>query len=284
MINGNLSTSTFMANEEFNNIIEDMLNEYHPTQFTTGTNDGYAYFRDNYSGFNSQSQNPSISQEILNKLNKFGLTTTIAPTTNNDNTIETKQKIAEEINSKNSNVKALVLPNGELIIGKNDFFNGKEVEFKFDSNPFESQQNYQFDAIIDGEEYNVVYSDTNSGKAMELTPKNNQQQQQQQIDYSRYSVNSNLDINKAKKLLNVIASTSDRINKLVQRILLTEDDKLPEVITNFLNQDIIKKLINTKNLDLSQFADILNFEQNITQDSDQNITQNSCNSIKIQFI
>jgi hypothetical protein len=31
MINGNLSTSTFMANEEFNNIIEDMLKEYHPT-------------------------------------------------------------------------------------------------------------------------------------------------------------------------------------------------------------------------------------------------------------
>jgi len=61
MINGNLSTSTFMANEEFNNIIEDMLNEYHPSQFTTGTNDGYAYFRDNYSGFNSKSQTPSIS-------------------------------------------------------------------------------------------------------------------------------------------------------------------------------------------------------------------------------
>jgi len=30
MINGNLSTSTFMANEEFNDIIEDMLKEYHP--------------------------------------------------------------------------------------------------------------------------------------------------------------------------------------------------------------------------------------------------------------
>ena len=280
MINGNLSTSTFMANEEFNNIIEDMLNEYHHTQFTTGTDDGYAYFRDNYSGFNSQSQNPSISQEILNKLNKFGLTTNITPTTNNDNTIETKQKIAEEINSKNSNIKALVLPNGELIIGKNDFFVGKQVEFRFDSNPFESQQNYQFDAIIDGEEYDIIYSETNSGKIMELIPKNNQQQQQYQIDYSKYSVNPNLNIEKAKELLNMIASTSNRMNQFIQRILLiTEDDKLAETIANFLNQDMIKMLIKTKNLDLSQFADILNFEQNITQDNQ------FCNlSIKIQFV
>lgn len=284
MINGNLSTSTFMANEEFNDIIEDMLKEYHPQQFTTGTNDGYAYFRDNYSGFNSQSQTPSISQEIISKLNKFGLTTTITPTINNDNTIETKQKIAEEINSKNSNIKALVLPNGELIIGKNDFFVGKQVEFRFDSNPFESQQNYQFDAIIDGEEYDIIYSETNSGKIMELIPKNNQQQQQQQIDYSKYSVNPNLNIEKAKELLNMIASTSNRMEQLIKRILLTEDDKFIESVTNFLNQNIIKTLIKQKNWDLSQFVDILNFEQNITQNSEQNIIQNSCNSIKIQFI
>lgn len=277
MINGNLSTSTFMVNEEFNDIIEDMLKEYHPTQFTTGTNDGYAYFRDNYSGFNSKFQTPSISQEILSKLNKFGLTTTITPTINNDNTIETKQKITEEINSKNSNIKALVLPNGELIIGKNDFFVGKQIKFRFDSNPFESQQNYQFDAIIDGEEYDVIYSETNSGKIMELIPKNNQQQQQQQIDYSKYSVNPNLNIEKAKELLNMIASTSNRMEQLIKRILLTEDDKLVESVTNFLNQNIIKTLIKQKNWDLSQFVDILNFEQNITQDF--------CNlSIKIQFV
>jgi len=53
MVNGNLSTSTFMVDEEFNNIIENMLNEYHPQQFTTPTNDGKAYFGNNYSGFNS---------------------------------------------------------------------------------------------------------------------------------------------------------------------------------------------------------------------------------------
>ena len=280
-INGNLSTSTFMANEEFNNIIEDILKEYHPNQFTTPTNDGRQYFDNNYSGFNSQSQTPSISQNILNKLNKFGLTTNVIPTTNNDSSIELKRKIEEEINSKKSDIKAIVLPDGELIIGKNNLFTGKEVEFKFDSNPFESQQNYQFDAIIDGEEYNVVYSETNSGKMMELTPKNSlqQEQQQQQIDYSKYSVNPNLDINKAKELLNIIASSSNRMNQFIQRILLTEDDKLAETITNFLNQDMIKMLIKTKNLDLSQFIDILNFEQTITQDNQL------CNlSIKIQFI
>ena len=286
MINGNLSTSTFMANEEFNNIIENMLNEYHPQQFTTGTNDGYAYFRDNYSGFNSQSQTPSISQEILDKLSKAGVasildsSTVIKPTTPNDNSIELKNIIANEINKYKTSIRALVLPNGELIIGKNNFFNGKEIEFKFDSNPFESQQNYQFDAIIDGEEYDIIYSNTNSGKIMELTPKNNlQQQQQQQIDYSKYSVNPNLNIDKAKELLNMIASSSNRMNQFIQRILLTEDDKLAETIANFLNQDMIKMLIKTKNLDLSQFADILNFEQNITQDNQ------FCNlSIKIQFV
>ena len=74
------------------------------------------------------------------------------------------------------------------------------------------------------------------------------------------------------------------MDQLVKRILLAEDDKFIELVTNFLNQNIIKTLIKTKNLDLSQFIDILNFEQNVTQDSEQNDTQNSCNSIKIQFI
>lgn len=274
MINGNLSTSSFMANEEFNDIIEDMLKEFHPMGDTTPTTDGYSYFRDNYSGFNSRSQAPSISQEILNKLSKFGLTTTITPTIVNDNSKETKQKIADEINSKNSSIKALVLPNGELIIGKNDFFTGKNVEFRFDSNPFESQQNYQFDAIIDGEEYDVVYSNTNAGKIMTLTPKNNQQQQ---TNFYEYTVNPNLNIDRAKELLNIIASTSKRMEKKIQNILLTEDDKLVQTIIDFLNQDIIKTLIKLKNLDISSFNDILNFEQEITQDN--------CNlSINIQFI
>ena len=77
----------------------------------------------------------------------------------------------------------------------------------------------------------------------------------------------------------MIASSSNRMNQFIQRILLTEDDKLAETIANFLNQDMIKMLIKTKNLDLSQFTDILNFEQNITQDNQ------FCNlSIKIQFV
>ena len=272
MINGNLSTSTFMANEEFNNIIEDMLKEYHPNQFTTPTNDGRQYFDSNYSGFSSQAQTPSISQNILNKLNKFGLTTTIVPTVNNDNSIELKQKIAEEINSKKSDTRAVVLPNGELIIGKNNFFRDKEIEFKFDSNPFESQQNYQFDAVIDGEEYNIVYSETDSGKIMELTPKNIQQQ----INSYEYSVKPNLNLDRAKELLNIIASTSPRMEQKIKNILLTDNDKLEQTIIDFLDKPIIKTLIKSKNLDLTSFSDILNFEQT---------TQDSCNiSIKIQFV
>jgi hypothetical protein len=41
------------------------------------------------------------------------------------------------------------------------------------------------------------------------------------------------------------------MDQLVKRILLTEDDKLVETITNFLNQIIVKTLIKAKNLDLS---------------------------------
>ena len=280
MINGNLSTSTFMANEEFNNILEDMLKEYHVQQFTTPTNDGKDYFEKKYSGFNSQSQTPSISQEILNKLSRAGVTsilnssTVIKPTIPNDNSVELKTIIASEINKYKTAFRALVLPNGELIIGKNDFFNGKNIEFRFDSNPFESQQNYQFDAIIDGEEYDVIYSETNSGKIMELTSKNNQQQQ---INLYDYSVKSNLNIDRAKELLNIIASTSKRMEKKIQNMLLIEDDKLDEAIIEFLNQDMIKMLIKSKNLDISSFNDILDFEQDITQDN--------CNlSIQIQFV
>lgn len=275
MINGNLSTSTFMVNEEFNNIIEDMLKEYHPTQFTTGTNDGYAYFGNNNSGIFGSSQNPSINQNILNKLNRFGLTTTVTPTINNDSTIETKQRIAEEINSKNSDIRALVLPNGELIIGKNNFFTGKQIEFKFDSNPFENQQNYQFDAIINGEEYNVVYNETNSGKTMELTPKNSQQQQQ--INYYEYSVNPNLNIDRARELLEILSQNSIPLKLRITQILQQDDDKLAQSIIEFLNNRLTKTLIKNKNLNLSQFADILNFEQTTTQDT--------CNlSIIIQFV
>ena len=279
MINGNLSTSTFMVNEEFNNIIEDMLKEYHPSQFTTPTNDGRQYFDSNYSGFNSQSQEPSISQEILDKLSRAGVasiltsSTSIKPTIPNDNSIELKNIIASEINRYKTAFRALVLPNGELIIGRNDFFNGKEIEFIFDSNPFESQQNYQFDAIINGEEYNVVYSETNSGKIMELTPKN----VQQQVNSYEYSVKPNLNLDRAKELLNIIGSTSPRMEQKIKNILLTDNDKLEQAIVDFLDKPIIKTLIKTKNLDLTSFNDILNFEQSITQDS--------CNiSIKTYFV
>jgi len=65
--------------------------------------------------------------------------TTINPTIPNDNSIELKNKIASEINNYKTSIRALVLPSGELIIGKNSFFNEKEIEFRFDSKPFESQ-------------------------------------------------------------------------------------------------------------------------------------------------
>jgi hypothetical protein len=45
-----------MADEEFNNIIEGMLKGYRSGGSTTPTTDGFAYFNDNYSGFNTKQQ------------------------------------------------------------------------------------------------------------------------------------------------------------------------------------------------------------------------------------
>ena len=145
-INGNLSISTFMANEEFNNIIKNSLQEYHFNQFTTGTNDGFKYFGDNYSRFISKSlQEPSIHPDIINKLSKAGMldilgrSTKINPIIENDNSLELKNAIASEINKQNSSFQAVILPNGEFIIGRSNFFDNKDIEFKFISDPFESQ-------------------------------------------------------------------------------------------------------------------------------------------------
>ena len=107
---------------------------------------------------------------------------------------------------------------------------------------------------------------------MELTPKNIQQQ----INSYEYSVKPNLNLDRAKELLNIIASTSPRMEQKIKNILLTDNDKLEQTIIDFLEKPIIKTLIKSKNLDLTSFSDILNFEQT---------TQDFCNiSIKIQFV
>ena len=287
-VNGNLSTSTFMADEEFNNIIEGMLKGYRPGSSTTPTTDGFAYFNDNYSGFNTKQQQqqqnpvqqqPSIHPDILDKLTKAGIQNFIInvnPTTINDNSINLKNQIAQEINELKSSHKALVLPNGELIIGKNDFFKDKDVQFNLGNNPFESGQNYQFDAIIDGEEYDVVYSETNNGKIMKLTPKQNQNEQIN--SYSEVDPN-NLNIDRAKEFLTQLSNSSESLKDLINPILLGNPDTLVEETLELLNSDFFKMILEEENLDISQFNDILTFEQMPNQNQDM------CNlSIKINFV
>jgi len=53
----------------------------------------------------------------------------------------------------------------------------------------------------------------------------------------------------------------------IAKLKLTEADKLAEAIADFLNHPMVKTLIKSKNLDISSFADILNLEQNVSQDS-----------------
>ena len=276
-VNGNLSSSTFMANEEFNNIIEDMLNGYvQGGQFTTPTSDGRSYFDDNYSGFNTKPQNPSVHPSLLKYIQIIGSNNNITPTKHDDDSIEIKQQIAEAINANtDSNYRAIVLPNGELLVGENPLFKGKNVQFIIDSNPFESGQNYQFTVSVDGEYYDAVYSNNNAGKLLELTSQNvpTQTSVSEYLQVDATTIN----IDRAKELLDIIANTSKSLQMKVQKILLTESDNLATAIVEFLNHPMTKMLIKSKNLDISSFADILNFEQNTSQDS--------CNiSIKIQLI
>lgn len=279
-INANLSSSTFMADEAFNDIIENMLNEYvSGNKYVTPTPDGRSYFSYNYSGFNPKNQEPSIHPDIINKLTKAGLIHILSdfpirPTVVNDNSIELKNQIANAINGYKTSVVAVVLPNGELLIGKNELFNGKNVQFSMDENPFENGQNYQFDVTIDGEHFDVVYSDTNSGRVLEMVSSNPAQEVSN--EYGIVDANS-INVDRAKELLNLLADTSGPLKTKIQRILLTESDKLAQAIADLLNHPMTKKLIKIKNLDITSFADILNLEQNPSQDS--------CNmSIKIQLI
>lgn len=290
-INGNLTTSTFMADAAFNDIIEKSLAKQRVSstgQIQTQDNIAYTgYDRNNpdkegYSGFNPVTQQtPSLSKNIADKLAQYGITTSVNPTVANDNSIQTKQAIANEINSNiGSPVRALVLPNGELILGMNPFFVGKEIQFNLSNNPFESQQNYMFDAVIDGKVYDVIYSETNSGKNMELTERG---QTETVYNFAEFkplvleSINTQ-NYNKFVDLLTILAQSSKPLERKIQKILELPQEEAISEITKFLNSPITKmafRKLSEQNFDFSQFTDILEFEQQ----------QDSCaTSININFI
>lgn len=291
-INGNLTTSTYMANSAFNKIIEKSLAKQKVNskgQVQTSDNIAYTGYdrndpnKEGYSGFNPTTQStPFINKSITDKLAYFGISTSINPTVSNDDSIQIKQTIANEINSNiESPIRALVLPNGELILGTNPFFVNKKVEFNLSDNPFESQQNYMFDAIIDGKTYDVIYSETNSGKNMELTERGQTEIIYNFAEYKPIAtefISYAQNYNKFIELLNILGQSSKPLERKIQKILQLSTDETILEISKFLNSPITKqafKKLSEQNFDFSEFADILEFEQQ----------QDSCaTSINIKFI
>ena len=111
---------------------------------------------------------------------------------------------------------------------------------------------------------------------MELTPKQNQNEQIN--SYSEVNLNT-LNIDRAKEFLTQLSNSSESLKDLINPILLGNPDTLVEETLELLNSDFFKMILEEENLDISQFNDILTFEQMPNQNQDM------CNlSIKINFV
>lgn len=277
-VNGNLSTSTFMADEEFNKIIDSSIKKQSIKNGQIQTSDNAAYTF-GYSGFNtrkSQTKNPSIHPNILQKLQQFGITTSVQPTVFNDTSIV--QAIADEINSNiESPIRAFVLPNGELLIGSDNEFKGKQVQFNLGNNPFESQQSYMFDVLIDGVEYDAKYVETDSGKNLELNRKS-----ELVYNFGEYKpispevIMNNID--KTKQLLQVLAQSSTRTALQIEKLMTLPDEEFANQVSVFINSPmrkaLFRKLSLEQNFDFSDYIDMLEFEQ----------SNKGCSPINIKFL
>ena len=253
-VNGNISSSTYSVNPEFNQILDKLVND---TQ-NFGVNNGNAVqsydnipYTKGYSGFNVTKRGqitgntPSLHSKVLNKLNKFGLTTEIQPTVKDDNSVETLQKIADEINSRQDKNKAMVY-NGELIITSNPFFEGKQVEFRFDSNPGENGVNQQFDVIIDREEYDATFSNTDEGNILSLTKKVNDQQIVTQQEPTIELLHSVLE------QINTVLQSNPRAipQRVIQQLTNLENNFDAQIFQNIIDTPIVKNLLVQNNINV----------------------------------
>lgn len=268
-INGNISSSTFLAEKEFNEILDDLVNntQNQMQNGNWGSWDNPAYTR-GYSGWNTRTQpasnpTPTIDKSITDKLAKFGITTNIKPNSVNDNSIALKQSIADEINSGLEHI-AIVLPNGELLIGS--FRRTTPVTIKSDSNSFESNQQYQFEVVADSNiTYKVTYNPIT--KQAEFS--------YDSITEGEYNLDSfyeeiepafveqNLD--RFKQLLDLISTTNDFDEDSRETARELYQNGISEQIAEFLNDSfgIMNEIaeINVNDFDKGGFVDILKFEQ-----------------------
>lgn len=268
-INGNISSSTFLAEEEFNKVIDKWVNQDQYTndygQWTT--KDTYAYVGNPntgklpYSGWeitsttqntteeNSPQAQPSVHKSITDKLKYWDLEDIdVSPTIENDDSIELKQQIAQEINTKYTDIAAFVLPNGELLIG--EFNHNNPIEFQFD-NEIESGQQYQFTAIADNITYNVIYNPNDPNGEVTFVQKIEQSEESSVVEEAGFdefedfiydldlnTVEQNL--NYFKNLLNKLKESNTFNNKPND---LAELDKAlqegtPQAIFNFISGNI----------------------------------------------
>lgn len=302
-INGNISSSTFLAEQEFNKILDNLVNNVQNFMYDGkwGSWNNPAYV-EGYSGWrtrrgnNSQSSNPTptISNSILNKLAKFGISTNVQPTVANDESIELKQAIANEINNtlpfdsenipgvKFSPYFAVVLPNGELIItgDRSKLVRTTPAIVEFDNNPFESNQQYQFTIKADDITYNVVYNPLTKQAEFnyDFTTEGDYNLDSFYEEIDPEFVNQNLD--RFKQLLDLISTTNnfqEESREIAKELLETGT---PESIAEFLNDSfgIMSEIseINVNDFDKEKFLDILKFEQ--AEDSTCPI------SLNVQFV
>lgn len=285
-INGNISSQAFKTNQSFNEIIDSIVNdsEHHQNiyngQWTSWDNQpytkGYSGWKKKSSITTPQETPPSISSNISNKLTQAEVSVNVKPRVPDDNSIELKQSIAQAINQKyySENVRAFVLPNGELFIGRNNLFRARDVQFIYDSNPFENGQTYAFNVTINGENYEAEFN--SNTKELSLTT------------VSQTSTNQ-----KGELSLEFIEANKPRILELLQAIRdtsfssdmgisfqeeaenLINSENLEEIL-DFLQDLSVQEVLNSDtNFDKDLFNDILEIEQN----------NESCSiTTKIQFI
>ena len=309
----NISSSTFFAEKEFNQILDYLVNRVQNWSKRgqlqswdnipyTGTWGGQnkdqlrTKYPRGYSGWGMQlpevvDSKPSIAKSILDKLAVFGITTNIQPTSANDDSIELKQAIANEINSSvpfNRNginyspYLAIVLPNGELVITGDDtkWVRTTPAVIKFDNSPFESGQQYQFEAEMNDTTYNVIYNPLNKQAELNyiLVTEGDYNLDSFYEEVTPEFVSQNLD--RFKQLLDLISTTNDFEEDSRETARELSQTGNPEQIAEFLNDSfgIMNEIaeINVNDFDKEEFIDILEFEKE--EDSTCPI------SINIQFV
>ena len=293
-IRGDLAPTTFRTGKEFNAFLgeigqksraynEDSTRNNHNSDDDIDTTN----YVDGYSGFGTikPSEKPkSFSSNINRVLQQFGITSEVKPISENDESFETVAAIAEEINSKNNQYKALVV-RGQLVIS-DQFLGHSDVQFDaiLTDDKFNGQ-NYEFQLQQDGRTFNAIFNpDTKELFLQEITPKTDTSVEydfSSGYDYVTEDVVQN-NLNKFKELGEKILNEDPEFElsyELRQAIDNNDVQSLVEIFNDLNTIDIISNPDYNKNFDLINYIDILEFNKTF-ENEEENV---SCSILKIKF-